>query len=454
MNTVCRTSTFSAALLLLVAFIATACSSSSSEIAPAETSVADSKTAEPTIAQTATPSPEFIPIEGGVAIPASIAPQLDAIQAAVESIRDYKPGGEVNRQLLPREKLRAFLAAEFRRDEVRIEIEIDDRLYKLLGMIDGDLDLLGEYEVMYGTQVAGLYQSETDQLFIVEDDDTEELSLLEEITYSHEYFHLVQDDRFDLDQLQDDVEGNRDAELALISLIEGDATALQTQYLLQNVSVDRVVGSLESLTEALADIPDAPFALQRSLEFPYQEGAQFVERLTDAQLLNSYADLPASTEQIIHPEKYLAGEFPIVVALPDLAGRLGEGWSKFHEDVLGEFTIALWLSSLGSTNADIAAAGWGGDRFALLDGPNGERAFAAIIVWDEPQEDGAQFTGFLAAALDKSDQYTALANDERTFGWQSDQGITLVQIQASGRISVVVVPDIESGEKLLLALDE
>ena len=454
MNTVCRTYTFSAALLLLVAFMVTACSSSSSEIAPTETSVADSKTTEPTIAQTATPSPEFIPIEGGVAIPASIAPQLDAIQAAVESIRGYKPGGEVDRQLLPREKLRAFLAAEFRRDEVRMEIEIDDRLFKLLGMIDGDLDLLGEYEVMYGTQVAGLYQSETDQLFIVEDDDTEELSLLEEITYSHEYFHLVQDDRFDLDQLQDDVEGNRDAELALISLIEGDATALQTQYLLQNVSVDRVVGSLESLTEALADIPDAPFALQRSLEFPYQEGTQFVERLTDAQLLNSYVDLPASTEQIIHPEKYLAGEFPIVVKLPDLAGRLGEGWLKFHEDVLGEFTIALWLSSLGSTNADIAAAGWGGDRFALLDGPNGERAFAAIIVWDEPQEDGAQFTGFLAAALDKSDRYAALANDERTFGWQSDQGITLVQIQASGRISVVVAPDIESGEKLLLALDQ
>ena len=102
--------------------------------------------------------------------------------------------------------------------------------------------------------------------------------------------------------------------------------------------MDRVVGSLESLTEALADIPDAPFALQRSLEFPYQEGTQFVERLTDAQLLNSYVDLPASTEQIIHPEKYLAGEFPIVVKLPDLAGRLGEGWLKFNEDVLGEFT--------------------------------------------------------------------------------------------------------------------
>ena len=454
MITVSRTSTIPAALLLLVAFLATACSSSSSELAPAVTSVADSKSAEPTIAQTVTPSPEFIPIEGGVAIPAAIAPQLDAIQTAVESIRGYKPGGEVHRQLLPREKLREHFEAEFQRDELLMEIEIEDRLFKLLGMIDGDLDLIEEYKVLFGTQVAGLYQSETDRLFVVEDDDTEELSLLEEIAYSHEYFHLVQDVRFDLDQLQDDVEGNRDAEFALVSLIEGDATVLGTQYLLQNVSGDRLIDSIESLTKTLADIPKAPFALQRQLEFPYEEGAEFVERLSDAQLLNTYADLPASTEQIIHPKKYLAGEAPILVDLPDLAGRLGEGWSLFHEDVLGEFTIALWLSSLDSADADIAAAGWGGDGFALLDGPNGERAFAAIIKWDEPQEDGAQFTGFLAAALDRSEAYAALANDERTFGWQSDQGITLVQIQASGTISVVVAPDIESGEKLLLALDE
>ena len=453
MITVSRTSTFSAALLLFVAIVATACSSSSSLPTPTDVSVSDPKTALSTIAQTATPPPEFIPIEGGVAIPGSIAPQLDAIQAAVGSIRDYEPEGDVNRQLLSREKLQEHFTAEFQRDELRMGIEIEDRLLKLLGMVDGDLDVLGEYEVFYGTQVVGLYQSETDRLFVVEDDDTDELSLLEEVTYSHEYFHLVQDERFDLDQLLDAVEGNRDAELALVSLIEGDATALQTQYLLQNVSVDRLVDSIEALTEALADIPDAPFALQRSLEFPYQEGAEFVERLSDAELLNSYVDLPASTEQILHPEKYLAGESPLVVTMPDLAGLLGEDWSVFHEDVLGEFTIALWLTSLGSADADVAAAGWGGDRFALLDGPNGERAFAAIFEWDNPEEDAAQFTGFLAAVLDKSDAYDSLANDGQTFGWQSDQGTTLMQIRTGGRVFVVVAPDIESGEKLLLGLD-
>jgi hypothetical protein len=299
-----------------------------------------------------------------------------------------------------------------------------------------------------------LYQSETDRLFVVEDDNADELSLLEEVTYSHEYFHRVQDERFDLDQLRDGVEGNRDAELALVSLIEGDATALQTQYLLQNVSVDRLIGSFDALTAALADIPDAPFALQRSLEFPYQEGSEFVERLSDSQLLNAYAVLPASTEQIIHPEKYLAGEAPIVVTLPDLAGLLGEGWLVSHEDVLGEFTIALWLSSLGTADADVAASGWGGDGFALLDGPNGERAFAAIFEWDDPEADTAQFAGILAGAMDKSDAYVSLASDAETFGWQSDQGITLVQIHAGGRVFVVVAPDIESGEKLLLGLDK
>ena len=109
-----------------------------------------------------------------MAIPGSIAPQLDAIQAAVGSIRDYEPEGDVNRQLLSREKLQEHFTAEFQRDELRMGIEIEDRLLKLLGMVDGDLDVLGEYEVFYGTQVVGLYQSETDRLFVVEDDDTDE----------------------------------------------------------------------------------------------------------------------------------------------------------------------------------------------------------------------------------------------------------------------------------------
>jgi len=452
MRTASRISRISVTLLLFAIFVATACSSSSSELAATKTSVADFKTAPPTIAQTVAPSPKFIPIAGGVAIPESIAPQLDAIQDAVALIRGYKPDGIVDRQLLSREKLQDHLAVEFASAEVREAIEIDDRLFKLLGMVDGDLDLTGEYEILYGTQVVGLYQSETDQLFVVEDDETSELSLLEEVTYSHEYYHLVQDDRFDLDQLQQNVEGNRDAELALVALIEGDATSLQTQYLLENVSVNRILASIDTLTETLSDIPDAPLPLQRSLEFPYLEGAEFVDRLSDSQLLNSYVTLPASTEQILHPEKYLAGEIPIDVQLPDLAGFPGEGWSLFHKNVLGEFMIALWLESLGSADAEIAAAGWAGDRFALLDGPAGERAFAAIIEWDDPLEDAAQFAGTLAAALDRSDEYVLLANDETTFGWQSDQGTTLLQLHAGGRICVVVAPDLESGEKLLLAL--
>jgi len=455
MITVSRMSTIPAALLL-VAIVAMACSSSPSEPEPSPmqtgVSVPESKTALPTITQTATPPPEFIPIEGGMAIPAFIAPQLDAIQDAVELIRGYVPEGDVNRQLLPREKLQEHLVATFQSDEFRTSIEIDDRLFKLLGMVDGDLDLTGEYEVLYGTQVVGLYQNETDRLFVVEDDDPSELSLLEEVTYAHEYFHLVQDDRFNLDELRDVVEGNRDAELALVSLIEGDATALQTQYLLQNVSVDRLIGSIEVLTQALAGIPDAPFALQRSLEFPYQEGSEYVEQLSDAQLLDAYGKLPASTEQILHPEKYLAGEIPTVITLPDLAGFLGEGWTTFHENVLGEFTLALWLESLSSADSEIAASGWAGDRFALLDGPDGNRAFAAIIEWDDPESDAAQFVGILAAALDSSFVYTPLADDEEIFGWQSDQGITLVQLHASGRVSVVVAPDIENGEKILIAL--
>ena len=54
--------------------------------------------------------------------------------------------------------------------------------------------------------------------------------------------------------------------------------------------------------------------------------------------------MPESTEQILHADKYTAGEAPIAVTLPaDLATRLGPGWSVPLQDTFGEFQLGIWL---------------------------------------------------------------------------------------------------------------
>ena len=57
--------------------------------------------------------------------------------------------------------------------------------------------------------------------------------------------------------------------------------------------------------------------------------------------VNAYfTKMPESTEQILHPEKYAAGEAPIAVTLPaDLATQLGAGWTVPLQDTFGEFQL-------------------------------------------------------------------------------------------------------------------
>ena len=144
-----------------------------------------------------------------------------------------------------------------------------------------------------------------------------------------------------------------------------------------------------------------PAVLRESLLFPYISGTSFVQGIQAQGGWDAVNDAlgkpPSSTEQILHPEKYEAGEAPKLVDLPDdLAARLGAGWSVGLEDTLGELQLKLWLANGPNRAASpqdmstTAAAGWGGDRVAILSGPSGATAVVIDTAWDSPA-DAAEF---------------------------------------------------------------
>jgi hypothetical protein len=145
-------------------------------------------------------------------------------------------------------------------------------------------------------------------------------------------------------------------------------------------------GTDESLKILLA----MPPILRESLLFPYTVGLRFVSGLQGAggwEAVNAaFARPPGSTEQIIHPEKYANGEQPILVGLPtDLASRLGAGWKVGLQDTFGEFQMQIWLkqnTTVPAATAIDAAAGWGGDKVAVVNGPNGTWGVVLRTSWD------------------------------------------------------------------------
>ena len=141
----------------------------------------------------------------------------------------------------------------------------------------------------------------------------------------------------------------------------------------------------------------APRALRETLLFPYEQGMAWafqVQRRGGWGLLSrAYTDLPQSTEQILHADKYLAREAPVKVEMPDLSSRLGANWKRTDYDVNGEWSFYLILDEYLNVTSESkqAAAGWSGDRYALYEeGNTGVVVLAQLSVWDT-EEDARQF---------------------------------------------------------------
>jgi hypothetical protein len=278
-----------------------------------------------------------------------------------------------------------------------IEPALDNVTLRALGLLDSSQDIVALTKQLYLAQVLGYYDFDAKRMVIVSDAG---LTPEAEITYAHEYTHALQDAAFDSSAQQKTVAGRRDRELALLGLEEGDATTAMVLWAVGHLTADQLAGITET---PVPDMTGIPAWMVQLLEFPYLSGAEFVGQLYASGGWNAvdaaYRDLPSSTEQILHPDAYTGHEQPTTVAPLDLTSALGAGWGNPTETTLGEAWIGIWLEGIGvgSSVADQAAAGWGGDELAVSAKADGSWALGWRIDWDAPA-DATQFEAAYAGA--------------------------------------------------------
>src|SRR5260221_9392389 len=363
----------------------------------------------------ATPSPTATgipPASQATGQPPTTPPDPATVYAAIEpevvAIRGLQPKATVEPKLLDDAGLKKLVTTSFSKDNPPEIIAANGRLLKMLGLIDPAASLGDLYIELLGSQVAGLYNPDDKQLYVVSR--TGAIGATEKVTFAHEYTHALQDQNFDLKGLALDQIGEGDRSLARLSLVEGDATLLMSYWAAANLSQAETFQMLgESLNpESTKILTDMPAVLRESLLFPYTSGLQFVQGLQATggwkAVDDAFSRPPASTEQVLHPDKYAANEAPVAVSLPkDLASRLGAGWKVGLEDTLGEFPLKVWLANAGggkgAATAQGASTGWGGDRVALLDGPDGGTAVAISTTWDTAA-DAAEFATAAGLVVD------------------------------------------------------
>jgi hypothetical protein len=172
------------------------------------------------------------------------------------------------------------------------------------------------------------------------------------------------------------------------------------RYVQRTFSSEETLGGL--LGAAFADTGSLPPFLSSQLVWPYTGGQAFVEDLLkraggrwDLVNLADRVKPPASTEQVLHPEKYLRAEPAKPVRL-DVGKLLGDGYQRTAGGVTGEFQTREMLATAGGGGSKEAAAGWGGDRYELwerrerggcLAPCRSQSVLVSRWVWDTPADE-------------------------------------------------------------------
>jgi hypothetical protein len=397
-------------LALVIALVSAACGATASVAPTVVPSVTPTISATPSITPSAapstTPAPSGSPSASDVAAADAI---YDAVEAQVVAIRGLQPKRPVARQFIDETELRTLLTTEFDQDSPPAYVAGTERLYKALGLIPADASLRTLSLDLLSSGVAAFYRSDQSKLYVVSKSGGQP-GPTERFYFSHEYTHALQDQNSTIFKDFNNVLDQSDKLLARQSIYEGDATLTMTQWAAANLTPADLGELLAAGSDpaAQAVIARTPPILRDTLTFPYTTGFNYVTSVQSTggwPAVNAYfTKMPQSTEQILHPEKYTAGEAPIAVSMPaDLATRLGSGWTVPLQDTFGELQLGIWLRGAGVADADAtkAAAGWGGDRLAVMDGPNGAWAVAMRTVWDTTT-DATQFEAAAKTALAKA----------------------------------------------------
>jgi len=388
-----------ACLAIVVTLLVAACGSTAPSASPSPAPSA-SASAVPSVgpSASATPAPS-----AGVDADAI----YDTIEAQVAEIRGLSASQKVDRQIISEDELRAMLTEQFDAETPPEYLAANERLYKALGLIPADASLRDLTLDLLGGGVVGFYRDDQRKLYVVSK--TGEPGGNERFYFAHEYDHALQDQNFTVFKDQDGVLDQGDRILARQAIYEGDATLLMTYWAAANLTPAQLLELVAASTDPdiNAVLERTPAILRAPLEFPYSTGFGYVRAANATggwDAVNDFYDrMPESTEQILHPEKYAAAEAPVKVDMPsDVATQLGQGWTVQTEDTFGEFQLGIWLREGGvaEATAKAAAAGWGGDRLAVVQGPNGAWGVVIHTVWDSTAE-ASEFLDAVQPVVDK-----------------------------------------------------
>jgi hypothetical protein len=371
------------AFVIALALAATACSGTATDTtvaAPDQTTQATQTTAvAPGDTTTTTTAGGTVTTGAGATVTASdgidqetidrLTVEVDELISETEKLRGLDFLAHPSVTILSTDELAARIESDISEELVPEELDVETRIYQLLGLLEPGDSLEDMLVSLYSEGVAGFYDGDTGEMVI--GGEAAELTPYTKMVIVHELIHALTDQQF---LFNDDYQAMFDEErydqgAAFQALIEGDATYFQLVYFEQLPLAEQMSAAMEELDRlnAAPSYSSVPAWLYNSLAFPYETGRTFVASLVDAGGIaavdDAYTNRPVSTEVVMHPARYEAGEDVLAVPPLDIAIP---GYEVLETSSFGEWGLQLLLANSPAGVAVQATNGWGGDSYSIL----------------------------------------------------------------------------------------
>jgi len=350
--------------------------------------------------------------------------------AEVERIRGLKFKEPFMRRLISREKVGEWMRRDIRKDLAEEDAKKMVTVGAAMGLLAPGTDIYEVFSQFIEGGAAAFYRPETKTFYHIEGNDGRGARPV----VFHELVHAVEDQYFSLDAFYREVEKDSDAALARRGLVEGSACHFASMYEEQNpedvAAMMKSQMSPELVKKQMTMITTVPPVLIATMGlYPYKNAPAWLAKIganDSAAIERLYKDPPVSTEQVMHPEKFpLDGprDYPHLIATPDVAAVLGDGWEHVEDNDVGELSTGILLTQLASNGkymptllgvmdmqtqgvgirgpAKTASEGWDGDRYtAWMEKGGSGVAVVWTSVWDA-EKDATEFHDTYGTLLGK-----------------------------------------------------
>jgi hypothetical protein len=328
----------------------------------------------------------------------ALAPVVPQLEAFVEQARGLKFKEAVPVDLLSKNEFTAKLREGDDSGDGNGGAGDDQAAFagflRALGLVHGAVDLNAASDAIQEDGIVGFYDPKEKRLYVR---GVEPTPFVRQVLV-HELTHALDDQHFGLDRPALDESDDESSE-SFRALVEGSAVTVEQKYVESLAEAEQEQAAAEEDAAGGSSSDDIPEVVGRLLSYPYVVGPRLVDALVkaggEARLEQALVDPPVTSEQTLHPDKFLAGEGVLPVDRPAAEGKVVD------RGVLGEVVLLLMLEEVLPTPvARKAAAGWGGDKYvAWMSG--GRTCLKWAIAMDTPT-DSAELASGLRTWEDKN----------------------------------------------------